>query len=51
MGDKDGAIDLLERAYTAGNGQLRYLKTEPLYESLRNDVRFRALVKKVGFPE
>ena len=48
LGDKEGAIGLLEKAYAAHDLQMQYLKIDPHYDSLRSDPRFVELVKKVG---
>jgi serine/threonine protein kinase/Tfp pilus assembly protein PilF len=51
LGDKEGALALLERAYDEHDLQLRYLKIDPHFDSLRSEPRFRALIRKVGLPE
>jgi TolB-like protein/Tfp pilus assembly protein PilF len=48
LGDKEGAIASLEKAYAAHDLQMQYLKIDPHYDSLRNDPRFVELMKKVG---
>ena len=48
LGDKEGAIALLEKAYVAHDLQMQYLKIDPHYDSLRSDPRFVELIKKVG---
>ena len=48
LGDKEGAIELLEKAYAAHDLQMQYLKIDPHYDSLRSDPRFVELMKKVG---
>jgi serine/threonine-protein kinase len=48
LGDKEGAIASLEKAYVAHDLQMQYLKIDPHYDSLRSDPRFVELVKKVG---
>jgi TolB-like protein/Tfp pilus assembly protein PilF len=49
LGDKEEAFAALERAYTAHDPQMQYLKVESHYDSLRSDPRFASLVRKVGF--
>jgi len=49
LGEKDDAFNLLDRAYN--ERRLFLLKVDPLYDPLRDDPRFQALVKKVGFPQ
>ncbi|GAG17463.1 unnamed protein product, partial [marine sediment metagenome] len=51
MGEKEMALGLLERAYedkTIGRVALVY---NPEFDSLRAEVRFKALLKKIGVPE
>jgi tetratricopeptide (TPR) repeat protein len=50
LGDKEAAIASLEKAYAAHDLQLQFLKTDPHYDTLRNDPRFVELMKKVGLP-
>ena len=50
LGDKEGAIAALERAYAAHDLQMQYLKVDPHYDSLRAEPRFQDLVRKVGLP-
>jgi TolB-like protein/DNA-binding winged helix-turn-helix (wHTH) protein len=49
MGNKSKAIDLLEDCYRHRSHQLTVLKVDPLYDSLRDEPRFRALLARVGF--
>ena len=51
LGDKEGAIASLERAYAAHDLQMQYLKVEQHYDSLRSDPRFVELMRKVGLPQ
>ena len=48
LGDKEGAIASLEKAYAAHDLQMQYLKIDPHYDSLRSDPRFAELIRKVG---
>jgi Flp pilus assembly protein TadD len=48
LGDKEGAIASLEKAYVAHDLQMQYLNIDPHYDSLRSDPRFVELIKKVG---
>lgn len=50
LGDKEGAIAALERAYAAHDLQMQYLKVDPHYDSLRAEPRFQDLVRRVGLP-
>jgi serine/threonine protein kinase/tetratricopeptide (TPR) repeat protein len=51
LGDKDGAFQELERAYAVHDLQMKYLKVEPHYDSLRSDPRFKDLMRRVGLPQ
>ncbi len=48
LDDKEKAIQWLERAYEEGDAVLCYLKIDPVWDGLRPDVRFTALLKKIG---
>ena len=48
LGDNEGAIAMLERAYTEHDLQLQTLKIDPHLYSLRFDPRFQDLVRRVG---
>lgn len=50
LGDKEGAIAALERAYAAHDLQMQLLKVDAHYDSLRADPRFQDLVRRVGLP-
>jgi serine/threonine-protein kinase len=50
-GDKETAFNWLERAYTSRDaGLLPEIKTDPLLESLRSDVRYEALLRRMNLP-
>jgi lipopolysaccharide biosynthesis regulator YciM len=49
-GQSNDAIVALEQAYTARSPMLVFLNTEPSFDKLHSDVRFRALVEKMRFP-
>ncbi|HEX6848929.1 MAG TPA: tetratricopeptide repeat protein [Chitinophagaceae bacterium] len=46
--DKEKALKWLERSYEEKSGSVRYLKMEPRLQSLRNEPRYIALMKKIG---
>jgi len=48
LGEKDKALDWLEQCYQEQDGTCWNLKTNPLYDPVRNEPRFQALLKKVG---
>jgi serine/threonine protein kinase/tetratricopeptide (TPR) repeat protein len=47
LGERDRALDLLEQASRDRAWELRLLPVEPLFDPLRSDPRFGALVEKV----
>jgi len=48
VGEKDQAIDWLERAYAEHSSELVALKVHPAYDPLRGDPRFQRLLERVG---
>lgn len=51
LGEKDKAFAALEDVYNAHSNFVGYFKIDPLLNPLRDDPRFKALLKKSGFPE
>jgi hypothetical protein len=49
LGEKDKAVDYLERAYR--DHALSGIKVDPMLDPLRGDPRFEALVTKVFSPQ
>jgi serine/threonine protein kinase/Tfp pilus assembly protein PilF len=49
LGDKESALQSLERAYAERDLQLQYLKVDPHYDSLRSEARFANIIRRVGF--
>jgi len=50
LGDEDQALTWLDRAYEERSHWLVYLKAWPLFDELRADARFAALLGRVGLP-
>jgi TolB-like protein/class 3 adenylate cyclase/Flp pilus assembly protein TadD len=48
LGEKDKALDWLEKSYEQQDGWCPFFNVSPVWDSLRNEPRFQALVKKVG---
>jgi TolB-like protein/Tfp pilus assembly protein PilF len=48
LGDRDKAMEWLERAYEE-RSFLVFLKVDPVFDSLRGETRFAALLDKIGF--
>lgn len=51
LGQKQQALDLLERAYDQRSWELVFLQAEPWLDDLRTEPRFIELVEKMKFPE
>ena len=47
LGEKEKALDWLEKSYQDQESACWYLKVDPIYDSVRNEPRFQALVQKV----
>jgi DNA-binding winged helix-turn-helix (wHTH) protein/TolB-like protein/Flp pilus assembly protein TadD len=48
LGDRDRAFELMEEAFRHRDSLLVYLKVDPIFDSLRNDPRFPALLSRMG---
>ena len=48
LGNNDRAIDWMERAYEERRGWMAYLNVHPVVDPLRNEPRFKVLVRKMG---
>jgi tetratricopeptide (TPR) repeat protein len=51
MGKKDEALASLQKAFDAHSGGLVYLKAEPVFDPMRSDPGFQAIIKKMNFPQ
>jgi TolB-like protein len=51
LGEKDKAFAALEDVYNAHSNFVGYFKIDPQLDPLRDDPRFKALLKKSGFPQ
>ena len=49
LGEKELALSALEKGYELHSNSMAYIKVDPFFDSLRDDPRFKALLKKVGF--
>jgi adenylate cyclase len=47
LGEKEKALDWLEKSYEDQESACWYLKVDPIYDRVRNEPRFQALVQKV----
>jgi len=48
-GNRERALDELERAYAAHSQMLTFIGTDRMFDSIRSEPRFVALAKKMGF--
>jgi serine/threonine-protein kinase len=48
LGEKDQAIDWMQKAYDDRSVWLVYLKIDPLFDPIRNDERFSELLRRTG---
>ncbi len=51
LGDKDQAFAFLEKALEAHDGYMPRLKVDPIWDPLRDDPRFRDLLRRMNFSE
>jgi tetratricopeptide (TPR) repeat protein len=49
-GDEERALDYLEKAYDAHDPNVPYLAIDPIFDFMRSNPRFQALVRKLGLP-
>ena len=47
LGEKEKALDWLEKSYQDQESACWYLKVDPIYDSVRNEPRFQAVVEKI----
>ena len=48
LGDKEKALELLQKVYDDRSESVVWLKVDPTFDNLRGDARFQALMKKAG---
>jgi hypothetical protein len=51
LDENDKAVELLEQAYTSRDLLLRFIKVGYEYDGLRQDPRFKDLLKRMNLPE
>jgi TolB-like protein/DNA-binding winged helix-turn-helix (wHTH) protein/Tfp pilus assembly protein PilF len=49
LGEKDQALDWLEKGYEARDVHMIFLKVDPKWDSFRSDSRFQDLLQRMGF--
>ena len=50
LGDKEKALSELERAYDDHSVIITFLPTDPRFDGLRSDPRFKYLLRRAGLP-
>ena len=51
LGEKEEALEWLEKGYRIHSGWMRYLKTSRALASLRSEPQFQDLLRRINFPE
>ncbi len=51
LGDKEKAIEYLTKGYEDRDYELKWLKVQHEYDFMRDDPRFKELLRKIGLPE
>jgi tetratricopeptide (TPR) repeat protein len=51
MGDKDRALSLLEKDYERRSWRMNWLKIDPTLDPIREEPRFKALMRKMNFKQ
>ena len=51
LGDKDKAFTELEKSFAERDWELHRLKVDPLMDPLRDDPRFKSMLKRMNLPE
>ncbi len=51
LGENDRALDWLDKAYAERVIRLTYLRREPVWDALRQEPRFKALLRRIPLPE
>jgi TolB-like protein/Tfp pilus assembly protein PilF len=50
-GQKERAIELLQRAYSEHSNAVVQIKVDPMYDSIRDDPRFKDLLRRIGLEQ
>jgi serine/threonine-protein kinase len=50
-GEREQALDWLDKAYEARDSDLQFILNDPLLQSVRGDSRFKELLRKMHLPE
>jgi class 3 adenylate cyclase/TolB-like protein len=50
-GVKDKAIEYLDKAFYVHDQNMPYLASDPIFDFMRDDLKFQVIIKKMNFPE
>jgi TolB-like protein/DNA-binding winged helix-turn-helix (wHTH) protein len=50
LGEKEHTLTLLNEGYNQHSPDILYIQTDPAYDFLHSDPRYRALIRKIGLP-
>jgi DNA-binding winged helix-turn-helix (wHTH) protein/TolB-like protein/tetratricopeptide (TPR) repeat protein len=51
LGEKDQALEYLEKTYQERDEMQRFIKVSPIFDNLHSDARFIDLLRRVGWPQ
>jgi len=51
LGDKDGALRLLEKGYEERSPSMTYLAVDTFWEGVHSDPRYTDLLRRIGLPQ
>jgi TolB-like protein/class 3 adenylate cyclase len=51
LGHKEEALNLLEKAINQKEGWVTFFKVDPIFDSLRDEPRYRGMMKNLNFPK
>ena len=51
LGNREQAIEYLEKAYDEHADRMSWVKVNPVFDPLRSDPRFQAILQRMNFPE
>jgi hypothetical protein len=49
-GKNDEALEWLEKAYEEHDGNMPYISVDPIFDGLRDDLRFQDLLQRMNLP-
>jgi hypothetical protein len=50
LGDRERTISLLEEGFKEHSPRMLWIQTEPAYDFLHSDPRYRSLIQRIGLP-